>query len=95
MIQGKKSRVWLIAGMVLLFSAMIITPTLALAEAKTVIGTVAAEGDDIILKAEDGAYILEGEVENMVGKKVKATGEVSKNEAGKMVLEVQEIAETE
>lgn len=94
MLRGKKSRVWLIAGLVLLFSGMVVAPSLVWAESKTVIGTVAADGDDIVLKADDGVYILEGEVEGMVGKKVTATGEVSKNEAGKMVLEVAEIAET-
>ncbi len=95
MFRDKKSRIWLIAGLVLLFSGMVVAPALVWAETKTVTGMVVAEGDDLVLKADDGVYILEGEVEDMVGKKVKATGNVSKDEAGKMVLEVEEIAEAE
>ncbi len=95
MFQHKRSRVWLIAGLVILIAGVALVPAIVFAEAKTITGTVAAQGDDIVIKAEDGLYILEGEVEDMVGKKVKATGEVSKNEAGNMVMEVTEIAPVE
>jgi hypothetical protein len=72
----------LVATMVIVFAAV----GLATAE-DTITGTVAEQGDAIVLAADDGTYILEGSdmAPEMVGKKVKVTGTVAEKAEGRVI----------
>jgi hypothetical protein len=81
-----------------LFIAMfLVVGTIGLAVAEEPItGTVAEKGDHIVLNADDGSYVLEGEVApEMVGKKVKVTGTVAEKDDMKVisVTSVEEVME--
>lgn len=81
-----------------LFIAMFLfvgTVGLAVAE-EPITGTVAQEGDHIVLNAADGKYVLDGDVApEMVGKKVKVTGTVAEKDDMKVisVISLEEVAE--
>ena len=64
------------------------------AEKITLKGTVEQSDNGLIIKSEDGKYMLSGEdLSNMVGKTVEVTGTVSESDAGKTinVMSVKEV----
>ena len=74
---------------------MIFSPPAAVADVKTVIGSVVEKDGEIVIQSAEGTYILDGYVEKFIGLKVKATGELAKDDSGALILLVDSIEEAE
>lgn len=83
-------------GIVAAMFMVVATAGLTLAE-DSITGTIAQQGDVIILDAADGTYVLEGTdtAPEMVGKKVKVTGTVAEKDNMKVisVMSMEEVTE--
>ncbi len=86
----------IVTGLVAAMFMVVATAGLALAE-DSITGTIAQQGDVIMLDAADGSYVLEGsdKAPDMVGKKVKVTGTVAEKENMKVinVISMEEVTE--
>lgn len=73
----KRSKRNIIVGLMLTLCMVLSAAGWASAE-DSIVGTIAAKGDIIVLDAADGLYLLEGSdmTPDMVGKQVKVTGTV-------------------
>ena len=79
---NKKS---IIASIFIAMFLVVGTVCLAVAE-EPITGTVAEDGDQIVLNAADGSYVLEGDVApEMIGKKVMVTGTVAEKDDMKVI----------
>lgn len=89
-----KSKIFI--GIVAAMFMVVATAGLTLAE-DSITGTIAQQGDVIILDAADGTYVLEGTdtAPEMVGKKVKVTGTVAEKDNMKVisVMSMEEVTE--
>ncbi len=92
----KTSKSRIITGVIAAMFMVVATAGLALA-GDSITGTIAQQGDVIMLDAADGTYVLEGsdQAPDMVGKKVKVTGTVAEKENMKVinVISMEEVTE--
>lgn len=83
----------LVMAMIIAFVAVVGCAT---AEDSTITGMVEQTDNGVMIKAEDGDYMVAGEdLTPMVGKKVTVTGTVAESDAGKIitVMAVEEVTE--
>ena len=86
----------IVTGIIAAMFMVVATTGLALAE-DSITGTIAQQGDVIMLDAADASYVLEGsdQAPEMVGKKVKVTGTVAEKDNMKVinVISMEEVTE--
>ncbi len=74
-----------IASLIVAMFVVVATAGLAVAT-DPITGTIAQQGDQFVLDAADGSYVLEGDVTpEMVGKKVAVTGAVAEKDGMKVI----------
>jgi hypothetical protein len=75
----------IIASIFVAMFFFVATAGLAVAE-EPITGTITEKGEMMVLNADDGSYVLEGDVApEMVGKKVKVTGTVAEKDDMKVI----------